>query len=231
MQGLIGGFANGDPSAIQSRRDSFAAFVASLSPKVWLDATGLTPGLLSTWPDLSGNGNDATAAGAARPTATGGAEVTFGGAQAMDTPSFTMGARSSGACVVRFTATNQGAFQFGPLNGHTSAITQNLGTDLAKLRIAAGGAGEAGIAASYPMNVVLAWSTDAASGTVIVNGTSSGITPIGLVGVTSALRLGDITGGIFALTGAIHEIAIVDAVTSGANLTALHDGMRAKWGI
>ena len=217
---------------VQARRvHSFAALVASLSPSVWLDATGLTPGLLSTWPDLSGNSNDATAAGAARPTATGGVEVTFAGAQAMNTPSFTMGARSSGACVVRFTATNQGAFQFGPLNGHTSAITQNLGTDLAKLRITSGGTGESGIAASYPMNVVLAWSTDAVSGTVIANGISAGINPVGLVTVTGTLRLGDITGGVFALTGAIREFVLIDAAISGADLTALHDGLRAKWGI
>lgn len=215
----------------QSRRDSFAAFVASLSPKVWLDATGLTPGLLSTWPSL-GSVGDATAAGALRPTATGGTEVTFSGGQRMETPAFAMGARSSGACVARFSATNQGAFQFSALNSHHSCLAQNFPADQIKIRAIAGGSGDAGIAASYPHSAVFSWSFDNSGGTVLINGVSVGIAPTsGIPPTTDVLTIGDLTLGIFALTGAIHEIVIVDAVISGADLTALHSGMRAKWGI
>lgn len=211
------------------KRASLAALIASLSPKVWQDASGLTPGLLSTWPN-AGTGGDPTAAGALRPTATG-TEVTFSGAQRMVTPSFAMGARSSGACVARFSATNMGAFQFGPLNGHHSVLTQNTPSDQVKVRAMAGGAGDAGIAASYPQSAVLAWAFDASGGTVVVNGTSVAMGASAIASLTDALTIGDLTSGIFALTGAIHEIVIVDAVISGADLTKLHNGLRAKWGI
>src|SRR5208337_1406905 len=38
------------------------------TPDLWLDASGLSVGSLSTWPDLSGSGNNATQSGALRPT-------------------------------------------------------------------------------------------------------------------------------------------------------------------
>lgn len=212
------------------RADPFAVFVLSLSPKVWLDANGLPAGLLSTWTDKSGSGNNATAAGGLRPTVSG-AEVQFAGAQRMVTPSFAMGARSSGACVARFSATNMGAFQFGPLNSHHSVLTQNTPSDQVKVRAMAGGAGDAGIAASYPQSAVLAWAFDASGGTVVVNGTSVAMGASAIASLTDVLTIGDLTGGIFALTGAIHEVVLIDAVISGANLTALHSGMRTKWSL
>lgn len=60
MQGLIGGFASGDPSAIQSRRtsDPMAPLLA-LSPDIVLEPSALdtlVSGRLSSAYDLSGNG-------------------------------------------------------------------------------------------------------------------------------------------------------------------------------
>lgn len=234
MQGLINGFSRGDPSKLVQGRDGDGAYaralalLATVATRFHGDASTLPDGLVDTFPDISGSGNSATAAGALRPTAASG-ELVFAGTHRMVTSSFSIGARSSGAIAVRYTGTSQGSFQYGLLNQHTSALAQNTGSDRSRVRAMGGGSDAGPVISAYPWSGVLAWSFDTSGGTALVDGVSFSISANAVAAQTLALTIGDLTGGTFPLSGAIRGMVIVDATLSAADLLILSNGFRAKY--
>lgn len=243
MQGLIGGFVGGDPSALSARRvgDPFAALVATLSPRVWIDAHGGTHLTLSglnidSATDRSGSGNHATMSGGNRPsydpTAFGGRGGMLFAAptlQRLVTPPFAMGARSSGAIVWRPTGDNQTAFEFGAtFDQHGYLLCSGGGV---RLRRAPAG-GEVNIATTYPQQWRVIWRMDDTgvralfNGAVRTLGAAAGKPPA----LTAPLYLGAIQGGVtFSLDGHIGELVFADAVWTDAEMNAVDAAMAARW--
>jgi len=229
LSNVVGSTSSTAPGlTVESLYDVALALAYGIGPKVHFDSVGLPLGPLSTWTDLSGSGNHATSTGSSRPVATG-TEVHFAGAQFMETSSFTMGARSSGVAVVRVHAVNHGVFQFSTLNTHTSLLTQDLGAGV-KLKIRSTPVGDAGVpAAPFPRDAVCAWAFDTTGGTVIIDGTVIAMPANVMAGATATLRLGDLTGGIFPLLGAIKELLMLDTKLSFTDLQTLNDGFTDRW--
>ena len=203
------------------------ALLATLPVRFRTDPSGSAPGLVSSHSDLSGSGNHATSSGGLRPNNTG-AELTFSGAQRLVTASYSMGARASGAVAFRIdSGANVGVFQFGGTNAHHSVLAE---LSSAKARfISSDNAVPVGYSA--PIDLVIAWSADASGGTALINGTSSSIPSSSVASLTDALTMGDLTGSVYPMTGAIYEIIDIDDKISGTDLTTISDGLRYRWGI
>lgn len=208
---------------------SWADYVLSLSPEVWLDAKTLAPGLLSSWTELSGHARHPTAAGALRPTVSGG-EVVFAGGQEMVTPAFAMGARSSGAVAFRAGGTSQAALQYAALNSHTSALVQNMGSgDRLRIRGNLSGPDASVAVGAYPVSAVCSWAFGPTGGTVYINGAPIAMSLGSLGSANAALTIGSLGGLVFPLVGAVKEVILIDAVLSGGDLAAISAAMQARW--
>lgn len=239
MQGLITGFATGDPSAIQARRaDSFASLISSLSPKVWLDAHGgtyltRTGALIDSATDRTGNALHATASGATRPSydaaAFGGrGGMVFAGAQFLATAAFAMGARSSGCGVWRVDVTNSALCEFGAFNTHS--YVYHAGSP--PHRVACGGGGEARGVGVLSTTLRVVWRVDSSEVRALFNGVA--VTTPGVPGTppaaTDSLYVGALSRGtILRLGGAVGEVVFADAVWSDAQMDAVDAAMAARW--
>lgn len=245
MQGLITGFATGDPSSIQTQRtDPFAALIASLSPKVWIDAHGgsflsLSGSDIDSATDRSGNGLHPAQTGSARPTydatafgGRGGILFNAASSQTLATPSFAMGARSSGSLVWRITADNQAAFEFGALNTHTLIFCQ-AGNETVRRASGGVGGGDMTKAVIAPVTMRVTWRVSQTSARAIFDGVATTLgASAAPPSLTSVLTMGAIAGGsIFLLSGHIGELVFADAEWSDADMDAVDAAMAARWGL
>lgn len=239
MQGIIGGFANGDPSAIQRRRagDPFAALLAGLGVRVWLDAhdgayLSTTGALVDTAIDRSGSGLDATASGSLRPAFDAGAfggrgGMLFAGAQVLVTPAFSMGTRSSGCGVWRVDVTNSGLCEFGAFDTHS--YVYHAGVPGTEHRVAGGGS-EVQSLGTLSTTLRVTWRTDPSGIRARFNGvlvTTVGGTPSA---ATDSLYMGGLSRGTtLRLRGAIGELVFADALWSDAEMDAVDAALAQRW--
>ena len=240
MQGLIGGFASGDPSAIQRRGgDPFAALVASLSPRVWIDAHDgtyltLSGSDINSATDRSGSGNHAAQTGAARPSYDAGAlggrgGIVFAGTQYLETPSFSVPSGStSGCCYWHPTATDSGAFGFAGFTSHATLLAVSGGMFV----LAPGATSEGAAVASLAVPHRVVWRTVAGGASRVI---VDGVTAVGAGANTAIARSGTLKIGCSAppafyfATGAIGELIFADAEWSNAEMNAVDAAMAARW--
>lgn len=225
-----------------SKGDPFEALILALSPKVWLDAHGgdflsLSGVNVDSATDRSGSGNTPAQTGSARPTYDA---TAFGGrggllfdaalSQTLVTPTFSMGARSSGSLVWRATADSMAALEFGALNTHTLVFCQG-GNEIVRRASGGAGGGDLANAVSFPVTMRVTWRVSPTSARAIFDGApttiGAGATPPAL---SAALTIGAInSGGLFFLDGLIGELIFADAEWSDAEMDAVDAAMAARW--
>lgn len=216
--------------------DPFATLVASLSPRVWIDAHGgthltTTGSLIDAAVDKSGSGLSPAASGSLRPyydpTAFGGrGGMIFSGAQQLLTPAFLCQPGTSGAVVWNPSATNQAALEFGPLNSHVLVFAE---AGFARVRAPA--AGDQAQIAWTSGQLRMTWRTST-GGVIraIINGgvhTSGGASAA--VAQTAPLSIGMLGGGYYPLVGAVGEVLFADAEWSDAEMDALDAALAPRW--
>ena len=187
--------------------------------------------------DRSGSGNSPTETLTRRPTydatafgGRGGMLFTAANSSRLTTPTFAMGARSSGSAVWRPTGANQGLLEFHNINTHTLVFyaAGNL-----TVRRVSGGGGDAVLAATAPLDVRCTWAFDGSRLRAIINGNETIISFGGTAppALSSELTIGGISrGAVWPLNGHVGEIVFADAVWTDAQMDAVDAAMAARWG-
>lgn len=203
--------------------------------QLWLkaDSLALNDGdLVTTWADSSGNGKDATGAGAVRPTykaniLNGLPVVRFGGSHFLDQASFSQSQPATIFAVSKLTLAGASNRMIFSKNGGAGEHTLYYGSQL--LSMYAGSIVTGGSSLLNAWDVLTAtWNGGSSSGWV--NGGTAAIT--GNVGsqATTTYRIGSNTSSAF-LTGDIAEIIYYSGALSLANRQAVQAYLGAKYGI
>lgn len=240
MQGLVCGFVGGDPSALTARRtgDPFAALVASLSPRVWIDAHNgtyltLSGSDINSATDRSGSGNHAAQTGAARPSYDAGAlggrgGIVFAGTQYLETPSFSVATGSTSGCCYWHPTADSGAFGFAGFSSHVTLLAVSGGMYV----LAPGATSEGTAVASFAVPHRVVWRTVAGGASRVI---VDGVTAVGAGANTAIARSGTLKIGCAAppafyfATGAIGEIVFSDTEWTNAQMNEMDAAMAARW--
>lgn len=248
MQGIIGGFANGDPSAIQSRRagDPMAPLLA-LSPDIVLEPSALdtlVSGRLSSAYDHSGNGRvGAQATAGNRPL-----EVTGAGPGGTDAwrfapgrPDFLEIANDPGLeglawtwfLVIHQTIASQSVFSKAVVNlaRPTDAYTDGTG----RLAVAADGGVSATTATHGAWYAIGARRDPAGTGlaNIYVNGVAETSHPCSAQTNTGTppIRIGRRVDGNFPMDGDLAHVCAWNRALTGPEIATVHAYFAARFGL